>query len=318
MTLELNTCLYEKVFFIRKVEELIQAYYLEDEMETPMHMSMGGEAISAGACQALESHDQLLGTYRSHGIYLARTMEAEKFFGELYGKTNGPSRGKAGSMHLMAIEQGLICTSAIVASNIPVAAGAAFALKKSGVNGVAAVFFGDGAIDEGAFWETLNTACLMKLPVMFVCEDNGYAVHNPAQARHGYDSIAEVAKGFKCDVYQSNSTDPEVIYTLIRSARVKTLESGRPAFLNLKYYRYLEHVGVFPDFKAGYRSEDEYRTWLDRDPVALQRRKLVLMTSEENVAGIEAALSQKAMAGLASARVAPFPELKEICEGLIV
>ena len=182
---KLNVELYRKMCLIRTAETAICEHYPEDELKTPMHMSMGGEAICAGVCHALKAEDQVLGTYRSHGIYLAKTMETDRFFAEMYGRATGTSRGKAGSMHLMAPEHGLICTSAIVASHIPVALGAAFVNKATDNGQTVAVFFGDGAIDEGVFWESLNFACLRKLPVMFVCEDNGFAVHVPDPWRPG-------------------------------------------------------------------------------------------------------------------------------------
>ena len=128
-------------------------------MKTPMHMSTGAEAICAGVCQALRPQDQVIGTYRTHGIYLAKTGETDRFFAEMYGRATGMAKGKAGSMHLTAPEAGLICTSAIVGTTIPVALGAAYANRQNAQDRVVAVFFGDGAIDEGVFWESINIAC---------------------------------------------------------------------------------------------------------------------------------------------------------------
>ncbi|MBF0245558.1 MAG: hypothetical protein HQL31_09865, partial [Planctomycetes bacterium] len=169
-------------------------------------------------------------------------METDRFLAEMYGKADGPSCGKAGSMHLFAPEHGLICTSAIVASHIPVAVGAAFANKRAGNGKVVAVFFGDGAIDEGAFWESLNMACLKELPVLFICQDNGYAVHTPAEVRHGYASISAIVEGFRCNVFASDSTDVAVIHGLALEALEAMAVNRRPCFLHLKYYRSLEHV----------------------------------------------------------------------------
>ncbi|MFZ2446833.1 MAG: thiamine pyrophosphate-dependent dehydrogenase E1 component subunit alpha, partial [Syntrophobacteraceae bacterium] len=214
----LNTALYRKLYLIRAAEDSIRKNYRTDAMKTPMHMSSGEEAICAGVCQALESSDQVLGTYRSHGLYLAKTGETDHFFAEMYGKSTGMAKGKGGSMHLTSPGDGLICTSAIVATTIPVAVGAAFANKSQNNGRLVVVFFGDGAIDEGVFWESLNSACAMKLPVLFVCEDNGYAVHSPVVERHGYDSIADVASKFHCSVFCTESTDAEAIYGVTREA----------------------------------------------------------------------------------------------------
>ena len=192
MNRPLNVRLYEKMYLIRKAEEAIQEYYPEDDMKTPMHMSMGEEAIVAGVCEALDPEDQVLGTYRSHALYLAKTSETNRFFAEMYGKATGVARGKAGSMHLSSFEHGLLCSSAIVASSIPVALGVAFANKYKNRNKKVVVFFGDGAVDEGSFWESVNFAGLKKLPLLFVCEDNGLAVHTRREDRQGYSSINKV------------------------------------------------------------------------------------------------------------------------------
>ena len=304
----LNVELYRKMYLIRRAEEKIQEHYLEDEMKTPMHMSMGGEAIVAGVCGALKSEDQILGTYRSHGIYLAKTMETDNFFAEMYGKVTGTSKGKAGSMHLMAPEAGLICTSAIVGSHIPVSIGAAFANKFTGNKKIVAVFFGDGAIDEGVFWESLNFACLKKLPVIFVCEDNGLAIHTPANERHGYNSITDIVCKFDCNVFESDSTDVEVIYKLTKEALKMMQKNGSPCFLYLKYYRYLEHVGVFDDFNSDYRSKVEFDEWFKRDPVHRQRKKLLQTLSENEILDLEKAIDKQIANSLLFAKKSPFPE----------
>ena len=260
---------------IRAAEKGIQEHYFENEMKTPMHMSMGEEAIAVGVCQALKPKDQVFASYRNHAVYLTRTGETNKFFAEIYGKITGTAKGKAGSMHLVAPKMGLLGTSAIVASIIPVAVGAAFAnkIKKNGK--IVAVFFGDGAIDEGNFWESLNVACLMKLPILFICEDNGFAVHTPAAERHGYKSIAEIVSKFNCNVFKEDTTDAEAIYQLACRALKSVKKTKMPAFINLKYYRYLEHVGVNEDFDAGYRSKKEFEIWYKKDPINLQREKLL-------------------------------------------
>ncbi len=309
---QINLELYRKVYLTRRAEELIQAHYLEDGMKTPMHMSAGGEAIAAGVCQALQPEDQVLGSYRSHALYLSKTLESDRFFAEMYGKVTGMAKGKGGSMHLTAPESGLICTSAIVASNIPVALGAAFAQKMSSRGGMVAVFFGDGAIDEGVFWESLNAACLMRLPVMFVCEDNGYAVHTPDSQRHGYKRITDVVDGFECDVYGSDSTDSWQIYQLASQARTHMLATNRPCFLHLKYYRYLEHVGVFEDFKAGYRLREEMEPWRDRDPVLVQRQGLSRWFAEAEIVELEGEIDRQVESSRQQAEIAPFADIGEL------
>jgi TPP-dependent pyruvate/acetoin dehydrogenase alpha subunit len=314
---DLATELYKKIYLIRVAEASIREHYQRDDMKTPMHMSMGEEAIVVGVCQALKTSDQVLGTYRSHALYLAKTGETDRFFAEMYGKSSGMAKGKGGSMHLTAPSDGLICTSAVVGTTIPVAIGAAFANKSRKNDHLVAVFFGDGAVDEGVFWESLNSACLMKLPVLFVCEDNGYAVHSPVTARHGYDSIADVVGRFQCDVFSENSTDAEVIYDLSRRAAGSIKSKGRPAFLYLKYYRYLEHVGVNEDFNQGYRSRDEYEPWSAIDPLKVMRGKLSQWLPEPEIGALEQAIDAKVAQSIRKAMDAPFPLGKGLHEDVL-
>ncbi len=267
--------LYKNIYLIRTAEEAIISVYESDEMKTPMHMSMGEEAIICGIISALGNNAQTFGTYRSHALYLAVTGDTDGFFAELYGKVNGPVHGKGGSMHLMAPEKGLLATSAVVASTIPVAVGAAYTNKTRKNKKVVAVFFGDGAIDEGVFWESLNFACLLKLPILFVLEDNGLAVHTSDLKRHGYKSIDAIVKNFNCKVVSSSTTDVEKIYKIAKSALKNIKAASKPIFLHLKYYRYLEHVGINEDFSVGYRSKKDFESWYKVDPLIMQRKRLL-------------------------------------------
>ena len=210
-------------------------------------------------------------------------------------------------MHLLCPELGLIATSAIVASCIPVAAGAAFANQYRGTNRVVAVFFGDGAIDEGVFWETINLACSMKLPLLFVCEDNGLAVHIPAHERHGYRDIATVVRGFDCHVAAADTVDPLAIRDLTRETLAQMRATGRPGFLHLRYFRFLEHVGVCEDFKAGYRLRPDAETMRQHDPVTVCRDRLLLAGQAAAVTAIETHLVARVEAVFATARAASFP-----------
>lgn len=311
--LKLNLALYKKLYLIRKAETEIRKYYPEDEMKTPMHMSIGEEAITAGVCHALKKQDQAFGTYRSHALYLAKTGETDKFFAEMYGKATGGAMGKAGSMHLSAPEAGLMGTSAIVASIISVAVGAAFANKKKKNNKIVAVFFGDGAIDEGGFWESLNVACLMKLPVLFVCEDNGLAIHTSTSQRQGYKSITDIVSKFNCNVFQKETTDVEVIYQLASLAIKLVKTTQKPSFLYLKYYRYLEHVGINEDFDAGYRSRKEFEKWYKKDPIDLQRKKLLKSGIKgERIIKIEKEIDGQIKNSIRLAKKAPFVKVSEL------
>jgi len=313
----LNTDLYGKLYLARIAEEKIRQHYREDGMKTPMHMSMGEEAIAVGVCHALKAEDQVFATYRSHAIYLAKTQKIDDFFAEMYGKDTALLKGKGGSMHMCAPESGFMGTSAIVASIIPVAVGAAFANKRKDNGKIVTVFFGDGALDEGAFWESLNVACLMKLPVLFVCEDNGFAVHTAASKRQGYASITNIVSKFNCNVLKANTTDVEVVYKLTRRAIRLIRTTQMPCFMHQRYYRYLEHVGVNEDFNAGYRSREEFEEWYKKDPIVLQRKKLLqLGIKEEDIIKLEREIDNKIENSLKMAKEAPFSAVSELYNGV--
>jgi len=308
----LSASFYQKLYLIRRVEERIRDLYGEDEMKTPMHMSRGGEAIAAGVLEAAGSKSQVFGTYRSHALYLAKTQETDKFFAEMYGKATGTAKGKGGSMHIVSPEAGLMMTSAVVGTTIPVAVGAALAnaYKKNGKLVVS--FFGDGAVNEGVFWESLNFACVKKLPVLFVCEDNDFAIHSRVQHRAGHKPITEVVSTFYCHTGESATTDVHEIYEKTKDIIGKMRVSGMPGFLHFKYYRYLEHVGVNEDFEAGYRSREEMLPWLARDPLKVQRERLLKIGLEEGeIAAVERRINEQIERSIAKAKKAPFPAKSE-------
>lgn len=305
--------LYKKMYLIRMVEEKIREIYPKDEIKTPTHLAIGEEAIAVGVCQALRPDDQVFGTYRNHGIYLAKTGDVYRFFAELLGKKTGLSKGKAGSMHIMKPEKGLMVTSAIVGSTIPVAVGAAFANWYQNNKKMVASFFGDGAVDEGVFWESVNFACLKKLPILFIYEDNGFAIHSPTFQRHGYQSIGKIVAQFNCYVFESETTDVEKIYQITKKAIDQSLSTHKPSFLHFKYYRYLQHVGMNYDFHFDYRSEEEYKRWLKVDPIELQKKRLFKKGwREKKLVQIEKNVIKKINQSVSLARKDEFPQPDEL------
>lgn len=312
----LSLDLYRTMYLIRGAEKLIVQHYPEDEMRTPMHMSMGQEAVSTALCHALGSSGQVYGFYRSHALFLAKTQDPDRFFGELYGKVSGTAYGKAGSMHLASPDEGLLATSAIVGSTIPAAVGTAFANKQLNNGKVCAAIFGDGALETGDFWESLNAACALRVPVLFVCEDNGYAVHTPKKIRHGFDRIADVVSKFQCSVFEEESTDVEAIYKSVKLA-MAALKASRPAFLRVQTYRYLDHIGITEDFDVGYRSREEFQKWRKRDPLDLQRKRLInLGMSEDKLSAEEWAIAARLYAALRNAQAAQLPSPEELHVGV--
>jgi pyruvate dehydrogenase E1 component alpha subunit len=314
---QLGLSLYETLFLVRRSEEAIIQYYAGNEMKTPMHMSMGQEAIAVGVCAALGDAADIFSSYRSHAAFLARTGKVEAFFAELFGRIGGTAEGKAGSMHVADFDAGHLCSTAIVGSGIPVALGVAFANQRLKNGRVAATFFGDGATEEGAFWESLNAACALRLPVLFVCEDNGLAVHTDKAARHGFRSIARVIERFDCLVIEDDSNDVERIRAITREAAERALSERRPAFLIFECYRYLEHVGIDPDFDAGYREKAAYERYLEKDCLAMQRQRLIEYGIEEATIGaLEARIEARIESSIEAARRSPLPPPDRLLHGV--
>lgn len=314
MNKKLGLNLYRKMYLIRRSEEKIRELYPSDQIRTPSHLAIGEEAIAVGVIEGSGPKNQIFGTYRNHGIYLAKTEGTDEFFGELFGKKIGLSKGKAGSMHIMAPDKDFMATSAIVGSTVSLAVGCAYANIYLGVQKKCVVFFGDGAIDEGAFWESLNFAAVKKIPVLFVCEDNNYAIHSHSKTRHGYKNIADIVSRFECFVSESATTDVEKIYILTKQIVARQRKNPKPAFLYLKYYRYLEHVGINYDFEHGYRSEREFKRWLKIDPLIMQRKRLIkkYRVSEKEVKKIEDQVDKQIQASVQKTINAPFPEVGEL------
>lgn len=277
--------LYRKLYTIRAAEEAIIKHYPENEMKTPMHMSMGQEHIAVGVCAALKERAQVYSSYRSHAAYLARTDDIEGFFLELYGKADAPAKGRAGSMHLANPDKGHIASSAIVGSLLPVAAGAALANKMMGLDKIPVVFFGDGATEEGVFWETLNFVSLRQLPILMVCEDNGQAVHTDKSKRQGYEDLGDIVRTFNILVYEDNTADTEKVQNIAANCIAFSL---LPALLIFKCHRHLEHVGVG-------LNDDNVMT---ADPVELYRNGLDKSVAER----IEQEVQQEINAAIRKAK----------------
>jgi TPP-dependent pyruvate/acetoin dehydrogenase alpha subunit len=271
----LDNRLYRSLYRIRRVEEEIARVYPSDKITSPVHLAIGQEAISVAVCEALRRDDVVFGTYRSHAYYLAKGGSLRGMIAELYGKATGVAKGKAGSMHLIDVAAGVMGASAVVASSISQAVGYAMAIRMRHQERVVACFFGDGAVEEGTFHESLNFASLKRLPVLFVCENNGYAIHSRQRDRQAKSDICGLARAHGVEATQFAEQDPYRIYAAACQA-VEGLRSGRsgPVLLECCCYRWLEHVGPSEDFRAGYRSRGESQPWIDGDALKLVAEKL--------------------------------------------
>lgn len=263
--------LYFSMLKIRKVEEKIIALYSEQEIRCPVHLYIGEEAIAAGVCAALRKDDAIFTNHRSHGHYLAMGGNLKKFFAELYGKETGCSRGWGGSMHLIDREAGIWGGSAIVGGGIPLAAGAALSFKLKEENRIAVSFFGDGAVEEGTFHESLNFASLRKLPVIFVCENNLYASQTGLSRRESNPEIYKKAAAYNMPGERVDGTDAVAVYLAAECARC----GGGPALIEAVAYRWKKHVGPEDDYAMGYRTKGELDAWKEKCPVKKMKERLL-------------------------------------------
>ena len=259
--------LFYQALRIRLVEERIIELYPSDAIQSPVHLSIGQEAVAVGVCHALTHRDLLFCTYRSHAFYLAKGGNLNEMFAELYGKVTGCARGKAGSMHLAAPSVGLMGSSAVVASTIPHAVGAALAAKRLGKSQVVVGVFGDGATEEGVYHETLNFAALHRLPVIFLCENNDLAVHSFRKSRQSFE-IIEHAQSYGLQSYLiPEGYDFVKVAEAMAEAVAHVQQKQEPVFLEIQTFRYKEHVGPGEDFSCGYRNYEDMQNWKQHDPL---------------------------------------------------
>ena len=263
--------LYRSLLRIRSVEQEVVRVYHTDKVKSPVHLSIGQEAVSVGICDALNANDIAFGTYRGHALYLAKGGDIQRMAAELYGKLTGCGGGKSGSMHLIDVAAGMMGTSAIVSSSIPQAIGYAHALKARGSNSIVVCFFGDAATEEGVFSESINFAQLKKLPVLFVCENNLYAIYTPIDARQPTESdICQRVASYGMPTRRVEHGDIFAIRDAAAemSTAIRERRTG-PQFLECMTYRWMEHVGPGEDWHMGYRSKEEMQPWLDSDQIVV-------------------------------------------------
>ena len=260
--------LFESMLRIRLVEESIANKYSEQKMRCPTHLSIGQEAIAVGVCANLTSQDQVLSTHRAHAHYLAKGGCLNSMMAEIYGKASGCSKGMGGSMHLIDTSVGFMGSTAIVGNTIPVAVGLALEKKLTRKKSIACVFFGDGAIEEGAFYESVNFAIIHSLPILFICENNLYSVYSGLEVRQPVDrKIYKMVRAMGMSAQHGNGNDVEEVARKVKHAKTMILKSGGPQFLEFDTYRWREHCGPNFDNNIGYREESEFLKWKKKDPL---------------------------------------------------
>ena len=259
---------------IRTMEEKIADMVTVGQVHCPCHLAIGQEASAVGVSAALRKSDRVFGTHRSHAHFLALGGSMEALFAEIQGRVTGCSKGMGGSMHLYDVDNGFFGSVPLVSATIPLAVGAALAAKMSGTDDVAAVFFGDGASEEGAFHESLNYAANYRLPILFVCENNLFSSHLHINLRQPSDSVARFAcaNGIEYTVIDGN--DVLLVHREANRLVARAREGGGPGFMELVTYRWRGHVGPREDIDVGVRRKEDLHLWKQRDPIARLCRAL--------------------------------------------
>ena len=263
------------MLWIRLVEEQIASEYSKQEMRCPVHLSVGQEAVPVGVSACLSIDDHVVSAHRSHAHYLAKGGDLERMLGELFGKVTGCARGKGGSMHLIDTSVNVTAAVPIVGSSISIGTGIGFGLKKQNSQNKVAVYFGDGATEEGVFSESLDFAALFKLPVLFVCENNFYSVYTPIDARqHKQRTLEKICEGHGIKWFSGDGNDVLSVKKATEAAIKYMDQAGEPAFLEFETYRWLEHCGPNWDDHVAYRKPKELEQWMERCPISLMRSQL--------------------------------------------
>ena len=298
---------------IRMVEERIAKEYPLNEIRCPTHLSIGQEAVPAALSVCLNEQDYAVSTHRGHAHYLAKKGNLNKMIAEIYGKKSGCSGGKGGSMHLIDKEVGFMGTSAIVGNSIPVGVGLGFAQKLNKSQNISCIFLGDGAIEEGVFYESLNFAALKNLPVLFICENNFYSVYSPLSVRQPKNrKIYSLAKSLGAKTLFCDGNDAIRSYQVLTEViRQMKNESCNTWFLEFQTYRWREHCGYQYDNDLGYRSNEEFQTWKKKDPIILFENSVQEIFPEfdkEYVLKVEKNLSLEINNAFEKAKNDPFPQ----------
>jgi pyruvate dehydrogenase E1 component alpha subunit len=309
--------LYRQMLRIRLVEERIGKLYAEQEMRCPTHLCTGQEAPPVGVSAHLLRQDLVFSNHRSHGHYLAKGGDLQLMLAEIYGRETGCAAGKGGSQHLIDVECGFMGSAPILASTISVGVGAAWAAQMEKRDQVVAVYFGDGATEEGTFHEALNFAGTFKLPVIFVCENNLYSVHSALDVRQPANRpIHSLAASHGMLGLSGDGNDVERVHAVAGEAVARARRGDGPSILEFATYRWREHCGPEDDLNLNYRSAAEMAEWQARDPVRSYADMLgkagVLPDARREA--IHADIEAEIDAAVAFAKASPFPAANELAK----
>lgn len=300
-----------KMYRIRFFEETIKNLYFEDLITGPLHLYIGEEAVAVGACSALKKRDYVVSTHRGHGHCIAKGGNLTKMMAELLGRETGYCKGRGGSMHLADHKIGLLTCSGIVAGGIPISVGAAFSSYYRNSGQVTISFFGDGATNQGSFHESLNLASVWKLPVVFVCENNCYAITVPTTCSLPLENIKDRAVGYGIPGKVVDGMNVLAVYEVVKEAVDRARDGKGPSLIEAKTYRFEGHWVGDP---IVYRTNEEVKEWKKRDPI-LNFRKTVLESdqlSENELNSIQKRARRELQEAVEFAKNSPLPNPDDV------
>lgn len=309
--------MYRRMLRVRYFEDEAVDLLKGGEIPGSVHTSHGQEAEVVGACMALRDDDYMTGNHRSHGHPIAKGADIKPLLAELMGKRTGVCKGKGGSMHLADFRVGSLGESGIVGSGLPVATGAGLSAKLRGTDQVSLCFFGDGASNEGTFHESLNLAAIWHLPVVYLCENNQYAVTTPASYSLAVDDVASRAVGYGFPGVVVDGQDPVAVYEIVEEAVARARAGDGPSLVEAKTYRYFEHAAQLP--VINYRTAEEIEEWKrERDPIRNFRLRLVQqgILTESEIVAMEGEVRVEIKDAVTFARQSPWPEPEDAFDDL--
>ena len=305
----MNKDLYRTMRLIRRFEERVVDLVNANEIAGVTHEYVGQEAVATGVCAALRPTDVITSTHRGHGHVIAKGADVPRMMAELLGRVDGLNRGRGGSMHVADLGVGILGANGIVAAGAPFAAGAAWAGRQDGTDVVATTFFGDGGANQGVLHETMNLCALWRLPVLFVCENNGYAV-TLSQEQSTAGSLVERAAAYGIATEVVDGMDVDAVLAAATTAVARARAGEGPTFLECRTYRFFGHHTAERTMKLDYRTDEEIAAWRRRDPLTLAAAGLDDAVRDRIDAEVEDALDE----AVAFARASPLPDPADALE----
>ena len=304
--------LYQRMMLIRIFEERIARLRETGELQGSAHLYVGQEAVAAGVCARLNDDDYVASTHRGHGHCIAKGVDVARMMAELFGRATGTNHGKGGSMHIADTSVGMLGATGIVGAGTPIALGAALSAKTRGTRQVSVAFFGDGAMGQGPVYECLNMAAIWKLPMIFVCENNGYAESTSAEYALSTPDLARRAEAFMIPATTIDGQDVFAVYEAMGRAVERARAHEGPSFIEAKTYRYYGHF--LGDDPLRYRSKQEEEHYRERD--CIRRFEAVMaerrLLGEAELAAIGKEAEQRVEAAVEFAKSSPLPDVAEL------